>query len=233
MGSAMGGLGGNCRGCSERELALPRPARHPDPRTRPAARHRPQVGAAAGVPPVQPLDADVEALAQALLDAKRGLDRCPPASTSRPRTRPCAPCARTRAATPRWCASSSSPPTCSRSSARAQYQGRYHVLHGVLSPMHGVGPDELTLRGCGRASRGRGGGARDLDHRRGRGHRDVPRAEPAREGRPHQPDRLRTARRRRPRVRRRGHLGAPSPTDARLRPAIRTPRPLDGAESSL
>lgn len=27
----------------------------------------------------------------------------------------------------------------------AQYQGKYHVLGGVISPMEGVGPDELTI----------------------------------------------------------------------------------------
>jgi recombination protein RecR len=26
------------------------------------------------------------------------------------------------------------------------FRGRYHVLHGVLSPLDGVGPDELRLR---------------------------------------------------------------------------------------
>lgn len=26
-----------------------------------------------------------------------------------------------------------------------QYRGRYHVLHGVLSPLEGVGPDDLNL----------------------------------------------------------------------------------------
>ena len=26
------------------------------------------------------------------------------------------------------------------------YQGLYHVLHGVLSPLDGIGPDELRLR---------------------------------------------------------------------------------------
>lgn len=26
------------------------------------------------------------------------------------------------------------------------YQGRYHVLHGVLSPIEGVGPDQLKIR---------------------------------------------------------------------------------------
>ncbi len=28
-----------------------------------------------------------------------------------------------------------------------QYRGRYHVLHGVLSPLDGVGPEELNLSG--------------------------------------------------------------------------------------
>jgi recombination protein RecR len=27
-----------------------------------------------------------------------------------------------------------------------QYQGRYHVLHGALSPIEGIGPDELKIR---------------------------------------------------------------------------------------
>lgn len=27
-----------------------------------------------------------------------------------------------------------------------EYAGRYHVLHGALSPMNGVGPDQLTIK---------------------------------------------------------------------------------------
>jgi len=27
----------------------------------------------------------------------------------------------------------------------AEYRGRYHVLHGVLSPLRGIGPDQLTI----------------------------------------------------------------------------------------
>ena len=27
------------------------------------------------------------------------------------------------------------------------FRGRYHVLHGALSPLHGVGPDELKVQG--------------------------------------------------------------------------------------
>ncbi|MCL6646333.1 MAG: recombination mediator RecR, partial [Dehalococcoidia bacterium] len=27
-----------------------------------------------------------------------------------------------------------------------QYRGRYHVLHGAISPLEGIGPDDLTIR---------------------------------------------------------------------------------------
>jgi recombination protein RecR len=27
------------------------------------------------------------------------------------------------------------------------YRGRYHVLHGALSPLQGIGPDELRIQG--------------------------------------------------------------------------------------
>ena len=30
-----------------------------------------------------------------------------------------------------------------------EYGGRYHVLHGALSPMNGVGPDQLTIQALG------------------------------------------------------------------------------------
>ena len=36
-----------------------------------------------------------------------------------------------------------------------RYQGVYHVLHGTLSPLHGIGPDQLRARTLvGRAERG-------------------------------------------------------------------------------
>ena len=27
-----------------------------------------------------------------------------------------------------------------------EYHGRYHVLHGLISPMNGVGPDDINLK---------------------------------------------------------------------------------------
>ena len=41
-----------------------------------------------------------------------------------------------------------------------QYNGGYHVLHGALSPLQGVGPDELRIQGL--LDRVRGGGVEEV-----------------------------------------------------------------------
>ena len=38
------------------------------------------------------------------------------------------------------------PSDISRIESSGVYQGRYHVLHGALSPLEGVGPDQLKLK---------------------------------------------------------------------------------------
>jgi recombination protein RecR len=40
------------------------------------------------------------------------------------------------------------------------FKGRYHVLHGALSPLQGVGPDELRIEGL--IARIRGGGVEEV-----------------------------------------------------------------------
>jgi len=40
------------------------------------------------------------------------------------------------------------------------YQGKYHVLHGVLSPIQGVGPDDIKVKEL--LSRVRGGGVEEV-----------------------------------------------------------------------
>ena len=89
--------------------------------------------------------ADVEALAAALIDAKHGLDRCPA----------CFHVKATSEATCSVCSDSDrdlgiicvveSPADVLAIERSGAYHGRYHVLHGVLSPMHGVGPNQLTI----------------------------------------------------------------------------------------
>src|SRR5512136_41614 len=41
-----------------------------------------------------------------------------------------------------------------------EYHGRYHVLHGVLSPINGIGPEDLRLKNL--LERLRGGGVREI-----------------------------------------------------------------------
>jgi len=89
---------------------------------------------------------DVEALAQALLDAKRGLDRCPRCFHVKTRQDPlCAVCGDPQRDAGLVCVVEQ-PADVLAIERSGAYPGRYHVLHGVLSPMHGVGPEQLTLR---------------------------------------------------------------------------------------
>ena len=57
------------------------------------------------------------------------------------------------------------------------FRGIYHVLLGALSPLQGVGPDDLKIKGLlARIGRGRrrGDHPRHQSHRRRRSHRDLP-----------------------------------------------------------
>ena len=111
-----------------------------------------------------------------------------------------------------------------------EFNGRYHVLQGAISPIEGIGPEQLRIRELLAridAEGVRGGHPLHQPQPRGRGHRDVPQpaAEgPRREGHPH---RQRPAGGRRPRVRRRAHARAgPSRAAARWtagRPGRKTP----------
>jgi recombination protein RecR len=90
-------------------------------------------------------DADVEALARALLDAKRGLDRCPVCFHVKTKDAAlCAVCEDPRRDGSLVCVVEQ-PADVLAIERSGEYVGLYHVLHGSLSPMHGVGPDELTL----------------------------------------------------------------------------------------
>ena len=91
--------------------------------------------------------ADVEALAEALLEAKHGLDRCPVCFHVKAKDAPrCAVCDDTRRDASLVCVVEQ-PADVLAIERSGAFQGHYHVLHGVLSPMHGVGPDDLTREG--------------------------------------------------------------------------------------
>ena len=86
-----------------------------------------------------------------------------------------------------------------------EFKGVYHVLMGALSPLQGIGPDELKIKGLleRTADGGVGGHSGDQSQRRGRGDGHLPGAAAQaarRQGDAHRDGR---ARRQRPRIRRR------------------------------
>ena len=84
---------------------------------------------------------DVELLAERSSRCGRP-SSVPCAWTSPPTIR--ATCAATRSARPTRFALSSAPPTSSLRTRRT-VQRRYHVLHGCLAPLNGVGPEDLRV----------------------------------------------------------------------------------------
>ena len=89
---------------------------------------------------------DAERLSQAILDVKDKLGLCRRCNNISD-CRDCASSAATPTATTRWFAWSKSRTTSSGSRPRAQFNGLYHVLHGALSPLRGIGPEPLKIKG--------------------------------------------------------------------------------------
>lgn len=88
---------------------------------------------------------DVLALARALETAATGLERCPRcAHVMASDEEACAVCSDPQRDTSLLCVVEQ-PADVLAIERSGEYDGRYHVLHGALSPMHGVGPDQLTI----------------------------------------------------------------------------------------
>jgi recombination protein RecR len=88
---------------------------------------------------------DVASLAQAISEAKAGLDRCPECFNIMARDRErCAVCDDTLRQRQLLCVVEQ-PADLLAIERSGEYDGLYHVLHGALSPMNGVGPDQLTI----------------------------------------------------------------------------------------
>jgi recombination protein RecR len=89
---------------------------------------------------------EVEGLAEALLSATKSLDRCPTCGLVKERLAPtCAVCDDPRREAGVLCIVEQSADALAIERSGA-FAGRYHVLHGALSPMRGIGPDQLNLR---------------------------------------------------------------------------------------
>ncbi len=96
-------------------------------------------------------------------------------------------------------------------SSHGGYQGVYHVLHGTLSPLHGVGPGSVAHRHPDRPRRTRRGGRGHPGHQphsRRRSHRPLAGNRVARPFGQDHAHRHRRSRRQRHRIRRRSDHGA-------------------------
>ena len=88
-------------------------------------------------------DEDAAALAEAVRDLKASLRLCSICNNVTD-VAPCAYCASPTRNLRLVCVVEE--PTNIDAIERTRYQGVYHVLHGTLSPLHGVGPDQLRTR---------------------------------------------------------------------------------------
>jgi recombination protein RecR len=88
---------------------------------------------------------EVFALARALEEAKTGLERCPRcAHVMATGSEACEVCLDPARDASLLCVVEQ-PADVLAIERSGEYQGQYHVLHGALSPMHGVGPEQLTI----------------------------------------------------------------------------------------
>ncbi len=87
---------------------------------------------------------EAAAFAQAILDAKSKIHLCPVCQNLTDREL-CAVCADDRRDPTTICVVEDPRAVLALEKVK-EYRGRYHVLHGVISPMNGVGPDQLKIK---------------------------------------------------------------------------------------
>ncbi len=88
---------------------------------------------------------EVEAFANAILYAKQTISLCPICQNLTEGDGPCAVCSSEKRDSSTVCVVADPKDVIALERA-GEYRGRYHVLHGVLSPMNGVGPDDLYIK---------------------------------------------------------------------------------------
>ncbi len=89
-------------------------------------------------------DADIRALADALLDAKEKLKQCSKCFNITDQE-VCSICEDGRRKETLLCVVEQ-PADLLAIERSGEFDGIYHVLHGALSPMNGIGPDQLTIK---------------------------------------------------------------------------------------
>ena len=88
---------------------------------------------------------DAEKFAQAILDAKQSIHCCPVCQNLTQGDGPCSICASGRRDASVVCVVAEAKDVVAMERSR-EYNGLYHVLHGVISPMNHVGPDDLHIK---------------------------------------------------------------------------------------
>ncbi len=92
----------------------------------------------------QPEEA-ARAFAEALLNAKKSISCCPVCQNLTEGEGPCALCASSRRDHGVVCVVADPKDVAAMERSR-EYRGVYHVLHGVISPMNHVGPDDIAIK---------------------------------------------------------------------------------------
>ena len=90
-------------------------------------------------------DEDAQAFADAIVTAKRAISLCPGCHNLTEGEAPCAICRSDKRDGGTVCVVADPKDVIAMERSR-EYQGRYHVLHGVISPMNHVGPDDLHIK---------------------------------------------------------------------------------------
>ncbi len=90
-------------------------------------------------------EGEVAAFAQALLDAKGQIHRCPVCQNFSEGEGPCTLCQSSRRDRSTICVVAEAKDVAALERSQ-EYRGLYHVLHGCLSPMNHIGPDDLTVK---------------------------------------------------------------------------------------
>ncbi len=88
---------------------------------------------------------EVNAFAEAVLDAKRSIALCPRCCNLTQGGDLCPICANHKRDETQVCVVADPKDVIALERSR-EYQGTYHVLHGVISPMNHIGPDDLYIQ---------------------------------------------------------------------------------------
>ena len=90
-------------------------------------------------------DEEATAFAQAIIGDKSAIHRCPVCQNLTDGDGPCAICASPKRDSSVICVVADPKDVVAMERSR-EYDGLYHVLHGVISPMNHVGPDDLHIK---------------------------------------------------------------------------------------